>query len=717
MSPELVVEPPDNPANLADDKKIVEKVRPILADAFRQYKSQREAYEDIWNVMEDMFRCGQNESIRGTERTKWDSLSANTSVGDITETRSHVGSTLHYRSVVTLAAQKMRVLNASDSPFEYVPRYNPSVFKSYQQADQQADQHNTLMRWTMNRDGFKVKMIDAAMQCSKLGNVPVMVYWRKRTAVRKTRVPVYSDVFPDQIEDYITVDVEYPVECHPTLEILPLENVYADVSIGNLQDQDTVVVRGIVNLSEFLSGKRSGIFKNVEDVKPEHKWRPGEEEDDVSEERKTSSGIDADEGTVSESCGYVKLTAFARLPITDDGKWDDDAEPRLYQCVFAADFTSGPCLQLERNADPDDEIPIRMIHDMPDSSDMLYHVAPGQIIRSNYHEQTTAKRQAIDVKSFISNPAKKAISGEVHNKDLRHHKGKVYWVDRPESLTWDTVPDVTQSVLMMLQYLDDDSKRALALESPITGESGLGSRATAVEVERVHESAESPHLMMVQYYLEQILGFYAKKSIGLWHINSEPNQVVSITDEPERRQIIRPGEMFGDFDVDLVVFRDYEINMNKARALRTIVEAGGAIPQFAAAVNWRNFATQLCRRYKLDASELVLPATGDERAKARRENALMERGIPAEPSPGEQHSEHLLEHYGDRQRFYGHEDQHADIGLLDKHIAATEQMRLQEESMQAAQAQAMAAQMGGGELPGGVTPAEPAAGAMPGGER
>jgi hypothetical protein len=715
MSPDLVIEPPDNPANLADNEKIVEKVRPLLATAFRQYKSQRDPYETVWEALEDMFRCGQNEAIRGTERAKFDSLSANDDVGDVTETRSRVGSTLHYRSVVTLAAQKIRVLNASESPFEYVPRYNPSVFSTYQQADQQADQHNTLMRWTRKRDSFATKMIDAAMQSSKLGNVPVMVYWRKRTATRKMRVPVYSKVFPDKIEDYIVVDMEYPVDCHPTLEILPIENVYADTSIGNLQDQDTVIVRGIVNLSEFLSGKRSGIYKNVDDVKPEHKWRPGQEEDDVSEERRTSSGLDEDEGTVSESCGYVKLTAFARLPITDEGKWDDDAEPRLYQCVFAADFNSGPCLQIERNSDPDDEIPIRMIHDMPDASDMLYHLAPGQVIRSNYHEQTTAKRQAIDVKSLIANPAKKVVAGEVHNKDMRLHKGKTFFVDRPESLTWDQTPDVTQSVLLMLQYLDDDSKRALALESPITGEEGLGSRATAVEVERVHESAESPHLMMVQYFLEQILGFYASKCIGLWHLYSEPNQIVSITDEPERKQIIRPGELFGDFDVDLVVFRDYEINANKARALRTIVEAGGAIPQFAAAVNWRNFATQLCKRYRLDASELVLPQTDDERAKARRENALMERGIPAEPSPGEPHAEHLLEHYGDRQRFYGHEEQHANIGLLDKHIAATEQMRMQEEAMQAAQAQAMAAQAGGGELPGGVTPAEPAEGAMPGG--
>ena len=701
---EVEIVPETSPLNYADKPDIVDKVRPILDEAFRLYKTQRDPYEEIWEVLEDMWRCGQNETVRESERGKFDSLSENTSVGDLTENRSRVGSTLHFRNIVTLAAQKIRVLNASESPFEYVPRYNPSVFSTYEQANQQADQYNTLMRWTRKRDGFAVKMIDSAVQCSKMGNVPVMVHWRKRTAVRKMRVPVYSQVFPEKVVDHVIVDVEYPVECHPTLEVLPIENVFADTSIGNLQDQDCVIVRGIVNMSEFYSGKRSGIYKNVDEVKPIHKWRPGaDDEDDVRRERKLSSGLeeDTDEG---ESCGYVKLFAWVRLPLTDDGKWDEDAEQRLYKCTFVSDYTTGPCLSIERNDDPDDEIAVYMIHDMPDSADMLYHIASGQVVRSNYHEQTTAKRQAIDAKTLIANPACKRVIGEVHNKDMRLHKGKVFTVDRPESLSWDRPPDITQTALAMLQYLDEDSKRALALESPITGESGLGSRATAVEVERVHESAESPHLMMVEYYLEQLLGIYAKKCIGLWQLNAEPDQIVSITDEPERKQLIRPGELFGDFDVDLVVFRDYEISTNKARILKLFADTAAAIPPFAARVNWDGFGKQLCKRYKISPMELMLPQTDDERAKARKENALMERGIPQEPKPGEPHAEHLLEHYGDRQRFLGHEEQNPNLGLLDKHIAATEALRLQEEQQAEAQAQAMMAQQqqGGAPQEGGM---------------
>jgi len=55
---------------------------------------------------------------------------------------------MFFRQVRTLSALFIDILTSKRDPFVFRSRNNPDVFFSAGQADQLAEQHNLLMRWT-----------------------------------------------------------------------------------------------------------------------------------------------------------------------------------------------------------------------------------------------------------------------------------------------------------------------------------------------------------------------------------------------------------------------------------------------------------------------------------------------------------------------------------------------------------------------------------------
>ena len=652
--------------NLCGDEEILAKFRSLVRTKFEQFQGDRSEYDDpddgIWANCEYMHKCGLNDSKRTSSQSD--------------DTNADCGTTLFFRQCRALASYIVAIFLSRKRQFQHIPLNIDGAFSSTQEASLQASFHDALTEYTFAKDDMKLKIFELANMLVKYGNLPIMVRWNYRTASRKARTPERDET--GNIIGYTFTERKYVVDNQPTIEVIPIECLYADRHIGTLQKQQAIIIQTGDELANLFALQRDGQVKNVQNISAGDFVKGNE--NNLHQAKQESEGIEP--GDESHTGLINRFDAWAKVPIGLDAngkpEWDEKKhEPTWYWGVFAGSLENGPCLLLRETYDRDKKFPGEMLHLFPDDPDKLYHFGPAQAISPIYDEITTKKNQAIDNVTLQNRRPLKAVRGEVFSKDLTYSQNKAIWVERAESLTEMQVASQLGDTMAAINYLEDECNKALGTDKPFMGEA-LGSRTSATEANNVFQRTMQPAMMLAQYVMNQ-LKFIVRTCDGLWELFAMKDQELAIVGM-ERPMTIKPAEMFGEFDVEVTVVDEFMNDAIAAQNINYLIQAAQSIPGWQQDVDTKKFNQRVLEVYKFDTnpqSYMKSRTSYDAERVAYHENIKMTEGQTTDiPEQGEDHAAHLKQHESFRQAFNGLEDQYPPryLDLLDQHIAIHKQM-------------------------------------------
>jgi len=574
--------------NFAQDEDIAQKTVNSILYYEGQFTSSRDdwAGDDggIWNLADSAFRCSINNNSVEQEKSKGMNKGANQ------PNRARQASTLFHRHVTQKASNGYAVQTSKDEPFQYNTLYNQSVTGSGTDGEDKSRQMNLLAKWTMHRDRFAFKSIEFWNQLMKYGNVPVMVDWKRSVENRVKRVPKFADGVPTGEYTYETNEVV--TDNYPTLEILPIESVLTDVNIGNIQDQECVITNKLIGVGDIVDGIQSGIYHEdtIEELSTIHKW-DGSSGFENREEKYENR--DLDEADASNTGKYLRREVFINLPIGegDDGKWDEKKNvPVRYRVTLIGNSLPNVIVaRIERNQEPDDTIPIEMIHANPDDKDILYHISMYEVLRSNISTATTLVRGALDNMAKVNDAPILEVDGEVRGNNREFGAGARLIVDNKDSISYMSVPINTGATIGLLEYINEDSNTANSFDKNMLGES-FGARTSATEAQTIAGNTSRPNLVNIQYILDQYLRFVAERYYVLWPYYGLPDQYIQITDEQDRMNKVSPTDISGEFDVVVDVVDDVRDSALKVQRVNAMLQTAGQVPEFMQHLDMKEIA-------------------------------------------------------------------------------------------------------------------------------
>ena len=626
--------------DLTGNEETLKRVRAMAAGKLTQYESDRSDLEERWKDADYMWACGINTTKRGTDQTD--------------DTRADCGDGIFFRQIRTLASQDLAILFSGPDMFTIVPPENPNVEMSDEAFNEMANQRNMLAHYTRKQDDLDRKMFDLMFSRRIYGNQLLICTWDKqvKSVIQKTPTGEHdkngNPMFKWERKDVVVKDC-------PSLTAWPIEDAYLDRFIGDIQRQNCIVLASLADSSLLHSRAAAGEYSGIDKVTKAHFWDgttrvSTEGEADLRETQMANRGEDntADDSRTGQ---FRIFDVWIKVPINDDGEWDDHVAPQWHWFTFVHSIRTGPCIRAQDNPDPDGEFPGFMDHVYPDAVDLAYHIGDSVIVKPSFDEKVTRKNQLYDNLHLMNNRPLVAVQGAVFSADLTYSQEKVLWVEHQDALREMDVKDTSGSALPILQYTDDDLNGTVGTDRPIVGEP-LGSRTSATESERVYQNASKPHLMLAKYNFLGGLAWYARKFMRLWDVFGDPDRIIRVTREKVKYEV-RVGDLFGNFDVEVKLVDEFEESQVQNQNLSFIIQT--VIPNFMDQIEKKPFLKAIFKRFKFDPTEfLKMHEDVDAAYFARlRIEAMMEEGTYDPPRPDENLEAHLRETEGYLAQFRG----------------------------------------------------------------
>ena len=617
--------------DILDNENTLKKARRVLQTKWKQFTSDREDLEDSWKDSDYMWSCGVDSTKRAADQT--DDSDADT------------GSTLFYRQVRSLASLDLDVMfgRPGESPVRYKATSVENVPFSAEDARIVNAQRQALLKYSMKVDCFDKKYIEGSFMLTKYGNQPVMMWWKRRVDKRWIKTPKTDEA--GEITGYDWERREVLVDDHPELVFPPNTNFLIDRHISDLQGQQAVFYETLKDITEIWGGATAGDYRNVETITAKDRYQGSMDSENESEDTHTSHeeqrGMDTGDDTGTGT--FKVIHAWAKLPVDDDGEWDEKGSaPRWFLLSFVNNVETGPCLRAHENPDPDNEFPGFMWHRNPDDADLAYHIADSTVLKPNWDETTTRKNQYFDNLSTINRRPILNERGNANTNDLTYRQHAVINVENINGTKEMDVTDTSQSFQACLQYLDDDSNRAVGTDRPVTGEA-LGGRTSATEASNVNAAATRPHSVLIRYHMEQFLNWYARKVQRFWEIYGDPNRVLAVTDQKEMVRVDL-GKIFGDFDTEVTIIQEFENDLVDNQNLAFVMQA--VVPNFLDVLGVQGklaLLDKILKHYKVDTEDII-PEYTDVDAQLvafERIRRMLDEGAYESPQPGENTAAHL----------------------------------------------------------------------------
>lgn len=666
-------------SSLAEDEEIERLFRENAKTFFDRFASDREPYEDIWEVADYMEKGAQNRSIFSDEKTKGMDLDD--------DERCNVGSLLFHRQVKQKTAQGLAVERSKPVPFKYEPIVNTQVDASATESIGTAEQRNLLAQWTLRKDDFDSKSDTCWYLLNKYGHCWEQVFQHRVSRKKKIRTPQYADVGQNadgtprkSVIGYKDENKTVLVENYPSVDVVPTWNVYADPSIGNVQDQLCVVVVSPTNIRKIWDGVQEGFYseEQVKKINKADQWN-GAFGGEHKQDQRDSEGID-DAGLPDQTGQFLKWTVYMYVPVKD-GKWNEEqAIPERHVGTLVGNsLDDAHLVDLVHidEVDPDGEIPINLLNANAKDPDTLYCTSDAQLLRSNYSVECTLKGLAIDNMGLRNGVPLLVEEGATQTNDFTIRKDRVWHVDDVNNAIRELdIKDNTQSTVQLLEFIRDESRTAIATDPNSMGQ-GLGGRASSQEAGQVFRSSSTPVLMGINSVIQQRHRWRGRKYQSYWENFGEPDQIVAITDEEATQRFI-PVVSDGEFDVLVNIVDEFEEDLVARQRLQEGLQLLASSPTLIQSETHQTDLGELLKewlnRNKFEGSKIIIPIEdGDSREKARNENILMlQDGILPPVGPSENKRVHLKEHKAERLKWRGMEEQMPELDLLDQHIAETE---------------------------------------------
>jgi hypothetical protein len=306
------------------------------------------------------------------------------------DTRANVGSSLFLKAVHQLAAIITRYLTANGLPFKYTPLAAEGVFQSEAAGANAAAQMMSIAKWNWAQDGMNNKMFPLICDILRLGNLPVCVRWK--TNERKIHL---SGKDGKPVKKMMR-------ESYMTLEVLDHSSVYMDGYGGDSEHQQCVIVETDVPLHQLVERRKEWdkeAFQKLLDKR-------NDVQSDFASQKDHKEAVEENKGREYSPSGFAMYTVrevYAYVPIEGE-TWDDANEATLWRMTLVGStIEDSICLRLDTEFEPDGEIPVRMIHAIPETN-MAYHMLPAMTIRSHYSALCTFINLAIDNGVNINDP-------------------------------------------------------------------------------------------------------------------------------------------------------------------------------------------------------------------------------------------------------------------------------------------------------------------------
>lgn len=669
----------------------------ILSEAevyFSTFKGDREDVDDEMTLADYMYSAAQNRAFMSLEKTRGANLEK--------DERASVGSTIFHRQVNMLASQLVNVINSQTDLVRYQTISNEIDPTSAQDSKEVAAQLQVLQRYTRKRDHFDFKIPEFAVNMFKKSTAFIMMSWcnKEKTVSRSVAKPSVTPAENGEVQISLeNKKVKQKINLgYPSIKILDPSQVYADRWIPSMDQQNCVIVTEVKNRAEIAMMANSGDLdrEQYEKLGEDYYWNQSDETE-VENDESLNRGKDR---SITSTKMFKLYHIFILLQINESGQEDPEADPELYYIrVIGNDIRNGMVMSIApmTDYDPDGEIPIVVVNANPDKFGELYHTSIASIVRSIYSTDCTLLNLAIDNMAAVNDPPLMIIDGAHRVNDFTFKKGQRFHVDTPNAITQFQLRDVTQSTAILREQIRKEGMQALATDAPMMGEFA-GARTSASEFIGVNQNTKQPHLVQINYILQQFLPWWGKKIMSYWMYHGDPTQVLNITDMQKQYQISSDVSDV-TFDVEVNIVQEYEDNLVRQQQLGNIMQIIGSSEFFQQSPHHSVNAGQLLKKFlntmRWDASEILEQPTGyDSEAHARSMvEKILYSGVYQRPDPRMNVGIHLRVARGEEIRWRGLENsgdpRAANLPLLQQYIS--ELMLLQEQSQGG----------GGGQLPQG----------------
>lgn len=615
------------PVNLAlydgdSPNETVEHVRRMIRRSYSALQIQRVALMERWEKA-DGFYWQQQKEHRMPELT-----------------RAKVSASIFYQAVRRLSngANIATFPSGADKlPVKAIPRANPyEGGEGKQKKALLAEAVNQFAIYSMAKAGIENKRSDAYYRVFKYGNLICYVPWdyevekRKRyepfnpndvvtgdsgvaTYVHKETGETSPQPYPQELRE---VEYDYVCKDHVGFYPLPIENVWLDDNIDDIDRQPAVLWRSSVTRDEIWRMAKAGLWTNVDKISETNAYQFFNEQSQITQQRRADAGKSTASQEQTElyerwQCWMV----LPRLEVKKNSKgevtyldWDQNAEPRRYLVEMVGNINEMSAVVVRFCESPYWGNGVPFIKASSHDDDVgFYHRGLTELLDDNMVQEQVAKGQLMDNRTLQNFRPMKRMIGRVRNKDMRITANTVFDVTHEGALTQLDIRDITQTILPSLQYIRDDSEKIAQTPKFMLGDA-MGSRTSATEASMIRDSSSAPALNDVKCLNLQLWGGYMKKLMEYLP------QFLS-NDIAAGNLKITPDEFNDlDFQVQEVATTEFE---NKQMAQQILINLATVVqsPMFAGIINPAAFFTKLCAQFPsvfANPEELLIkaPAVG-----------------------------------------------------------------------------------------------------------
>jgi hypothetical protein len=640
------------PVNLAiydgeEPNEVVNRVLQMAQKSYAALQNQREALLERWEKADSFYWMAQKEH-RMPELT-----------------RAKVSASIFYQAVRRLAngANVATFPTGSDKlPVKAVVKANPyDLTEKRAEKAKKAEAVNQFALFCFQKADIETKRSGCYTSTYKYANFLAYTPWdfeierRKRWEPANPNRPMVGEdgqtlyVHADTGETSATPhgielrEVEYDYVCKDSVGFypLPIEDVWLDDNIADLDRQPSLLWRSSLTRAEIWKQAKAGLYANTDKITETHAYDYYSEQAQTTQQRRADAG----KATASQEQTelYERWQCWMLLPRIEvkkraDGTvrslaWDQNAEPRRYLLEVVGNVNERPVIvRLCESPYWDNGVPFIDAHSHDDDCG-FYRRGLTELLDDNMVQEQVAKGQLMDNRTLMSfRPLVRQI-GRVRNKSLKITHNTVFDVTHPDAIKQLDVRDNTATILPSIQYIRDDSEKVANTPKFMLGDA-MGGRTTASEFASIRDSSAAPSLNDYKQLNLQIWGRYLKKIMA--YMPQFLSNDISAGDLH-----FTPDEFNDlDFDVEEVATNEFE---NRMAAQQVVISLVGALqsPMFVGIVNPVSTAVKIFSQFPAvfpNPEELIVknPATAALLAEWRNQAMAVQKAVApgAAPSAG-----------------------------------------------------------------------------------
>ena len=654
--------------NWASNEETVEKVRKRAQAYFSRYDSQaaRDKMEDDLKNSDAMFRMALNQSKQNENNTR-------NEVDTVPDA--------FFRALRAINANETQALfSGGELGVAYTPN---STLKGDQRdhAMQVSEDQKTLLEYSFEIDDRVSKLTDSWWYMNKNANALFGMEWTQREVKTREREPTDRDE-EGKPTKYVWKTTTR-TEAHPTLTMYPIDRVWLDATIDDIQQQQCILIRHYPVLSELVGLQKAGKYINVAKIGSKQLYsteEPGQTQQDYEDNAET--GQSRDEETGQFDGWHVPMYA----PINDQGEWDDDMYPRRILATFIGpiESTDSVCVSLTKNGyDPEDngEIPYFWGSSHYDDKG-AYSMGYVHLLKPAYDEYKTTLDQWFDNKNLVNNAPWITERGAMHTQDKTFGPRRLLEMQMGmiEKLKRVAVPSNTGDMQNFIAYLEARIKETAGTTAPFLGEA-MGSRTSASEATNALEQAMKPAMEKLRR-MARVLEWIGVWDMRMWRMFSPADQMFSLVQKGKVKEI-KPANLWGPLRVKITAIDDFEKNsVGRAEQNQFMRDTLPMAKDVLSKKEFRNTLKWIYRQRDFPVDELWVGNDDmDARHIARSEDNGFFNLIEDLPKEGENHEVHLDEHGQDLRLYKMNSDADPEVvRLFDVHMEVHNQMLQQQES-------------------------------------